>query len=78
MATTNMPGGPSGGNPPIVDVEPVSIWISPEHAVGGIVVEITDGSGNGFRTVLDQTVALDVTLRLVGSLARLRGWAAAP
>lgn len=61
------------GNPP-VDIEPHQIDIAPDHTVGGIEIVILDRLGRGFRTVLDQAVAIDVVLRMTGALARLRGY----
>jgi hypothetical protein len=60
----------------IADIEPATIVVAPDHDVGGVTLEVTDRDGAGFRTVLDQRVAIDCAMRLIGSVARLRGWSA--
>src|ERR687892_322506 len=49
-----------GGNPSIVDLEPVAWLVKPDLTVGGVVFEVADQTGNGFRTMFDQRDALDV------------------
>jgi hypothetical protein len=49
--------------------------VAPDHDVGGVALEI-DEHGAGFRTILDQLVAIDCAMRLIGSVARLRACAA--
>jgi hypothetical protein len=60
-------------DPQITEIEPVCITIAPDHAVGGVTLEIVDGTGAGFATILDPDTALDLATRLVGATARLRG-----
>lgn len=76
MATDDSNARNPGGNPgnPITDIEPASVDVRPDYGVGGVTFEVVDRTGDGFRTVFDQAVALDVAMRIVGSLARLRGW----
>jgi hypothetical protein len=52
------------------------VSVQPDHDVGGVTLEVTDRDGAGFKTVLDQLVAIDCAMRLIGSVARLRGWSA--
>lgn len=73
MATTNVPPTGGGSNPQITDIEPVSIDIGPEPIANGVRLEVVDRTGNGFRTIFDLDVTLDVVLKLVGAVARLRG-----
>jgi hypothetical protein len=40
------------------------------------MVEIVDRFGDGFSAELDENVALDSACRLIGALARLRGYKA--
>jgi hypothetical protein len=72
--TNNLPPGPGGGNPSITSIERHTVDVRPDFDVGGVALEVVDSDGKGFGTVLDQSVALDVTLRLVGAVARLRGY----
>jgi hypothetical protein len=60
----------------IAEIEPHSVSVQPDHDVGGVVLEVTDQAGAGYRTILDQLVAIDCAMRLIGSVARLRGWGA--
>jgi hypothetical protein len=39
-----------------------------------VAFEVVDRAGAGFRTILDQLVALDITVRIAGAIARLRGY----
>jgi hypothetical protein len=39
---------------------------------------VVDRDGRGFRTILDQAAALDVVLKIVGAVARLRRYGGAP
>jgi hypothetical protein len=86
MATETLPAGDRPGNPtiinlaeykaarpPITSIEPQSVTVAPDHDTGGVLLEIVDRVGSGFATILDQLVAIDVAIRLIGSVARLRG-----
>jgi hypothetical protein len=78
MASTNVPAGGSPGNPTITDIEPVIWLVAPDHDVGGVKLEVADRDGNGFTTIFDQDAALDITLRFIGAIARLRVYGGAP
>jgi hypothetical protein len=62
----------------IADLEPGTISVQPNYNVGGITLEIVDSAGAGFLTVLDQAAALNLALRLIAAIARLRGWESLP
>jgi hypothetical protein len=61
-------------DPTIAEVEPHSVSVQPDYDLGGVVLEVTDQAGAGFKTIFDQLVALDVAVRIAGAIARLRGW----
>jgi hypothetical protein len=42
------------------------------------MLEVVDHDGRGFRTIFDQPAALDVVLKVVGAVARLRRYGGAP
>ena len=69
---TSTPGG-SPSNPGIIDLEPDTYSIWSDFGTGGVGLEIVNSSGDGFRTILDQHVALDLALRLAAGVMRLRG-----
>ena len=48
--------------------------IVPDVETGAVRLEITDPQGSGFAILLNQPGTVDLTLRLVGALARLRGY----
>ena len=62
----------------ITSVEPVQVDVRPDYDCGGVLIEAVDRDGNGFSTIFDHQAALELVLRVVGALARLRGWGAAP
>jgi hypothetical protein len=64
-----------GGGNPITEIEPASVTVAPDFDVGGVQFEVVDRTGAGFRTIFDQAVALDIAMRTIGAIARLRGWA---
>ena len=64
----------SSPDPVITDIEPFVVGVGADHDVGGVMLEVVDRDGRGFRTVLDQLVALDVVLKIMGAIARLRGY----
>jgi hypothetical protein len=73
MATPTLPPSGSGGNPTIHDVAPDVITVGPDYSVGGVAFEIFDSSANvAFRTLFDPGDALDVALRMVAAVMRLR------
>jgi hypothetical protein len=61
-------------NPSITEIEPRAVEVRPAHDVASVAREISDRDGAGFRTILDQLAALDLSLKLIGSINRLRGW----
>ena len=68
----NVPPGGSPGNP-VIDVEPDTITVSPDWGMGGVVLEIVDSAGSGFRTILDWPKAMDCAIRLAVTVATMRG-----
>jgi hypothetical protein len=59
--------------PVFVDLEPDTYSIWSDFGTGGVGLEIVNSSGDGFRTILDQHVALDFALRLAAGVMRLGG-----
>jgi hypothetical protein len=51
----------------IAEIEPGTVAASPDLDSGGIVLEVVDPSGNGFRTLLDFDAALDLVRRSAAS-----------
>jgi hypothetical protein len=49
----------------------VTVW--PDHDHAGVVLEITDQTGTGCRTLLDWGPAMDLATRLAPACGRLRG-----
>jgi hypothetical protein len=78
MATDQSSGRTPPRNPSIASIEPHQVEVRPDYDVGGVALEVVDRTGRGFATVLDQAVAIDVTLRIVGAVARLRGYGGVP
>lgn len=74
MATDQGSDASASRNPGITEIEPHNVQVQPDHDVGGVTLEVADQAGNGFRTILDQLAALEVALRIIGAVARLRGW----
>jgi hypothetical protein len=67
---------PAGHHNPVTDVEATHVGVTLDVALNAVAFEVTDGSGTGFRTLLDLDQALDAALRLVSSVMRLKGLAA--
>jgi hypothetical protein len=70
------PSSPSGGSPgnPVVDVEATNVDVAPDFTLNAVRLEVTDQAGDGFRTFFSFDQALDTAMRIIGSIARLRGW----
>jgi hypothetical protein len=49
---------------------------SPDAALNAVVLEVADQTGARFRTFLDLNQALDIALRLIAGVMRLKGLAA--
>ena len=73
MACLNVRPGSGPGNPSIVDLEVASLDVRPQPLLDAIQVEIANPAGDGIRILLDLGLTLDLALRLVGSVMRLRG-----
>jgi hypothetical protein len=71
---TDESSGRTAPNPDITSIEPSNVTVWADMDTGGVSLEVVDRTGRGFATVLDQAVAIDVTLRIVGAVARLRGY----
>jgi hypothetical protein len=78
MATPEGSAGDPARNPTITIVEPATVTVAPDFDVAGITLEVVDREGQGFGTVLDQAAAIDVVLRIVGAVARLRRYGVQP
>ena len=61
-------------SPDPVIIEPFVVGVGADFDVGGVMLEVLDRDGNGFRTVLPELVALDAVLKVMGAIARLRGY----
>ena len=61
-------------NPSIVCIEPHSVDVRPDYGVGGVQIEVVDRTGRGFRTIFDPDAAVDLCLRAIAAVARLRGY----
>jgi hypothetical protein len=70
---TSGPGIPRNPGNPIVDVEAVNISVRPDTGLNAVELAVTDATGDGFRTLFGLDQALDAAMRLIGSIARLRG-----
>jgi hypothetical protein len=78
MATDQSSGRNPSRNPSVTSIEPATVTVAPDFDTGGVSLEVVDRAGRGFATVLDQAVAIDVTLRIVGAIGRLRGYGGEP
>jgi hypothetical protein len=64
--------------PSIIDIEPNSVTVQADHDTGGVQLEVVDRDGNGFRTIFDQLVVLDIVVGCINALAKLRGYGSVP
>jgi hypothetical protein len=75
MAASEGSDAPASRNPNTIQyVEPAQVSVQPDFDTAGVALEVVDSAGHGFGTVLDQTVAVDVAIRVISSVARLRGY----
>jgi hypothetical protein len=78
MATPEGSAGDLARNFTITMIEPATVAVAPDFDVAGVTLEVVDQEGQGFGTVLDQAAAIDVVLRMLGAVARLRRYEAQP
>jgi hypothetical protein len=72
-------GAPALRNPATVtDLEPDTVDVRPDYAANGVRLEVVDRDGRGFNTILDLDDALGVAMKIIGAIARLRGWEGRP
>jgi hypothetical protein len=76
MATSEDKGRNPSRNPgnPITDVEATNVDVRGDAGLNAVEMTVTDARGDGFRTYFGLDQALDVVLRVVAAVARLRGW----
>jgi hypothetical protein len=76
MATDQSKGRNPSRNPgnPITDVEATNVAVHGNAGLNAVELTVTDAVGDGFRTLFGLDQAIDVAMRLIGSVARLRGW----
>jgi hypothetical protein len=54
-------------------IEPANVKVRPDFDVNGVEVEIADQEGVGFKTLFDREDALDIAVRIIGAVEKLRG-----
>ena len=65
---------PWPSQPDIFELEVDQVDVTPQYDMAGVQVELVNAGGGGIRTLLDWTVALDLAMRLVGAVAKVRGY----
>jgi hypothetical protein len=54
-------------------IEPANVTVRPDFDVNGVEVEMADQEGVGFKTLFYREDALDVAVRIIGAVEKLRG-----
>jgi hypothetical protein len=64
-----------GGNQmtSVAYIEPANVTVRPDFDVNGVELEIADQEGIGFKTLFDREDALDIAVRIIGAVEKLRG-----
>jgi hypothetical protein len=73
MATDESSGRNPSGNPTITDIEAAHVGVRPEFDLNAVELEVVDQDGKGFRALLGWEQGMDLALRVVAGVARLRG-----
>jgi hypothetical protein len=73
MATDDSSGRNPSGNPAITDIEAAHVGVRPEFDLNAVEIEIADQDGAGFRTLVGWQQGMDLALRVVVAVTRLRG-----
>ena len=61
--------------PNIIFIEPGIVSVTADYDNHGVGAEIVDAEGAaGVRTLFDVSDALDLSLRLIGAIARIKGF----